>query len=105
VTPHRTYKGFPGTQARFGSSAFSRGLALALFFSALSIAAFYGGGLLGVEPGTRFELEKAPVTEDIWLPTHFAMRSRSKIVFFVPHKTQEEETYWGYQKVPSDQVH
>jgi len=61
------------------------------------------GFLARVEPGTRFELEKAPVGEGIWLPKHFAMRSRSKVLFLVPHKNLEEETYWGYRKAASEQ--
>lgn len=63
------------------------------------------GFLAQVEPGTHFELEKAPVDDGIWLPKHFSMRSRSKIVFLIPHKTQEEETYWGYRKMASQQGH
>lgn len=60
------------------------------------------GFVARVEPGTRFELENMPVDDDIWLAKHFAMRSRSKIVLLVPHKTQEEETYWGYRKSTSE---
>lgn len=56
------------------------------------------GFLARVEPGTRFELEKVPVDGEIWLPAHFAVRSRSKIVFMISHKTHEEDTYWGYRK-------
>jgi hypothetical protein len=62
------------------------------------------GFVARVEPGTRVELENTPVDDGIWLAKHFAMRSRSKIVFLVPHKTQEEETYWGYRKSASDQA-
>jgi hypothetical protein len=51
-----------------------------------------------VEPGTRFELEKMPVTNDIWLPKHFAMKSRSRILVLFSHKTQEDETYFNYEK-------
>jgi len=29
------------------------------------------GFLAKVEPGTHFELEKAPVARGVWLPTHF----------------------------------
>jgi hypothetical protein len=61
------------------------------------------GILARVEPGTRFELEKAPVTEDIWLPSHFAMKSRAKIIFLFTYKTQEDETYYGYHRA-SDSI-
>jgi hypothetical protein len=58
------------------------------------------GFLARVEPGTRFELEKTPVTDGIWLPKHFAMKAHAKILLMVNHNTQEEDTYWGYQKQP-----
>ncbi len=39
------------------------------------------GFLAQVEPGTHFELEKAPVAPGVWLPTHFPMRSLPKFSF------------------------
>jgi hypothetical protein len=54
------------------------------------------GFLARVEPGTRFELEKAPVGDGIWLPTHFAMKSRAKVLYFFNRETQVDETYYGY---------
>jgi hypothetical protein len=56
------------------------------------------GFLAEVEPGTRFELDKGPVANGIWLPTHYAMKARAKILFFIPHKTQADETYYDYHK-------
>lgn len=56
------------------------------------------GFLARVEPGTRFELEKMPVDDDIWLPQHFAMKSRARILFFFTRRQQEDETYSGYHK-------
>jgi len=56
------------------------------------------GFLAEVEPGTHFELEKIPVADDIWLPSHFAMKARAKIFFIFPHRTQEDDTYYGYYK-------
>ncbi|HEV2469772.1 MAG TPA: hypothetical protein VGS78_11300 [Candidatus Sulfotelmatobacter sp.] len=56
------------------------------------------GFLAEVEPGTRFELDKSPVANGIWLPTHYVMRARAKILFFIPHKTQADETYYDYHK-------
>ena len=32
--------------------------------------------LAQVEPGTRFEIEKSPVEDDIWLTKHYLMRER-----------------------------
>jgi hypothetical protein len=52
-----------------------------------------------VEPGTEFELEKAPVTQGIWLPKHFAMKSTSRILSIFGHHTQEDETYSDYRPI------
>lgn len=56
------------------------------------------GFLARVEPGTRFELEKAPVSADVWLPKHFSMRARAKVLFLFRHNGQEDETYFNYHK-------
>ena len=56
------------------------------------------GFLAQVEPGTHFELEKMPVADDIWLPKHFAMKARAKVLFFFTLKLQADETYYGYHK-------
>lgn len=56
------------------------------------------GLLAKVEPGTRFELEKMPVDDDIWLPKHYAMKANARVLFLFPHKSQEEENYYGYRK-------
>jgi hypothetical protein len=55
-----------------------------------------GGFIARVEPGTRFELEQEPVSTGIWLPSHFAVRSRSKVVFLFSHQTDEDDTYFDY---------
>ncbi len=57
------------------------------------------GFLAEVEPGTRFELEKMPVDDGIWLPKHYAMKSNARVLFFFSHKSQEEESYYGYRKL------
>jgi hypothetical protein len=56
------------------------------------------GFLAKVEPGTYFELENMPVASGVWLPRHFAMKSHSRILSMINHKTEEEETYFGYRK-------
>jgi len=56
------------------------------------------GFLAQVEPGTRFELEKAPVGERIWQPSHFTMRSHAKILFLVNHSSSEDQTFFQYVK-------
>ena len=60
------------------------------------------GFLARVEPGTRFELEKEPVSAGIWFPKHFRMRSSSKLFFLFTHKTQADQTYFRYRKQTSD---
>lgn len=52
------------------------------------------GFLARVEPGTRFELEKAPVAPGVWLPKHFSMLSRARIMLVIPLKKQEDLTYF-----------
>lgn len=56
------------------------------------------GFVARVEPGTRFELEKMPVADDLWFPKQFSMKARAKVLFFFTHKSQEEETYFDYHK-------
>jgi hypothetical protein len=56
------------------------------------------GFLARVEPGTRFELEKAPVGEGIWQPSHFLEKSRAKVLFLVNRSSSQDETYFDYLK-------
>ncbi|HVW86517.1 MAG TPA: hypothetical protein VHB50_17645, partial [Bryobacteraceae bacterium] len=61
-----------------------------------------GGFLATVQPGTYFELEKAPVAGGIWLPKHFRVQSQSKVLSLFRHDTQEDDTYLDYQKTPAE---
>lgn len=56
------------------------------------------GFIAEVEPGTMFEVEKRPVAGDIWMASHFAMKSNAKFMFVVPHKGEEDDTYFNYRK-------
>ena len=56
------------------------------------------GFLAKVEPGTRFEMEKAPVGNGIWLPKHFTMTSNARILSVIHHGNHGDETYFDYQK-------
>ena len=58
----------------------------------VSIAGF----LAEVEPGTHFELEKMALEDNLWLPKHFAMKSRAKIFCVFTRKSQADEIYSGY---------
>ncbi len=60
------------------------------------------GFLARVEPGTRFELEKMPAGNGIWVRQHFSMHSRAKILFLFSHDGQEEESYSNYHLQNSD---
>jgi hypothetical protein len=59
------------------------------------------GFLAKVEPGTRFELEKKPVADGVWLPTHFAMESRARILNVIHHHREEDDTFFDYTKAQS----
>lgn len=59
------------------------------------------GFMAQVQPGTRFELEKAPVEGDIWLTTHYSMKASAKVFFLVPHHSQEDDTYSNYHRQTS----
>lgn len=60
------------------------------------------GFLAQVEPGTRFELEKGPVAQGVWLPKHYAMKAHAKVLFLIPHQSQDDETYYNYRKASTD---
>ncbi len=56
------------------------------------------GFLAEVEPGTQFELEKIPVTEEVWLATHFAMKSNARVMMVFPHRSQQDIAYFSYHR-------
>lgn len=56
------------------------------------------GFLAEVQPGTRFELEKRPVSDDIWMASHFSMKSKAKVMFVFQHRGEEDDTYFDYHK-------
>jgi hypothetical protein len=57
------------------------------------------GILARVEPGTRFEVEMAPVGGAIWQTTHFSMKSEAKVMVLFKHNGQEDSTYFNYQRL------
>lgn len=58
------------------------------------------GFLAQVEPGTRFELDRGPVGNGTsWQATHFAMRSRAKVLFLIERASQEDDTFSDYTPV------
>jgi len=56
------------------------------------------GIIAEVEPGTQFEVEKRPVTSDIWLASHYSMRSNARIMFLISHKGEEDDTFFNYHR-------
>ncbi len=56
-----------------------------------------GGFLAEVEPGTRFEIEKTPVSAGIWQITHFSMQSHAKVFHLIKHNSAEEDWYYDFQ--------
>jgi hypothetical protein len=62
------------------------------------------GFLAQVEPGTRFEVEKRPVTTDIWMATHFSMKSNAKVMLLFPHRGEEDDLYFHYHKTENADV-
>jgi hypothetical protein len=63
-----------------------------------------GGFLARVERGTRFELEKMPVRDNIWLPAHFTMKAHARVLFFFSRRTAKDETYFDYRLVSPGQT-
>lgn len=61
------------------------------------------GFLAQVQPGTRFELEKVPVEDAIWLPKHFSMKARAKVLFLFSHNSEDDETYFDYHKASGNE--
>jgi hypothetical protein len=63
-----------------------------------------GGFLARVEPGTRFELEKMPVDIGVWLPEHFSMKSRARILLLFSQRKVKDESYFDYRKAAGAQA-
>lgn len=62
------------------------------------------GFLATVEPGTIFELVRAPVGDAFWAPTHFSARSKARIVGLISHSTHDDETDTNYQPASTVKV-
>lgn len=56
------------------------------------------GFLAEVEPGTRFELEKNPVSGNIWMASHFSTKASAKVMLLVPHHDAEDDTFFNYHR-------
>lgn len=54
------------------------------------------GFLAKVQPGTRFELEKRPIGNGVWAPSHFSMHANALVLGFFSHKTQQDQVFSDY---------
>ena len=59
------------------------------------------GFLAQVQPGTRFEIEKSPVSQGIWQITHYSSRAQARVLHMFNHNEQDNATYFDYR--PADQ--
>jgi hypothetical protein len=55
------------------------------------------GFVATVQPGTHFELENEPVHDGVWLPSHYSMQSRAKILWLFTNRQQEDDTFYHYR--------
>jgi hypothetical protein len=60
------------------------------------------GFLAKVEPGTEFELEKAPIPGGTWQASHFSMKSEAKVLMMFSHDSSEDDTFSDYK--PNNQA-
>jgi hypothetical protein len=54
--------------------------------------------LARIEPGTQFTLEQSPVGSDVWMPAHFTMRTRGRVLFLLKQRMQMDATYFDYRR-------
>lgn len=65
----------------------------------------FGFFIAQVKPGTRFELEQAPVGS-VWLPKHFAESVNASLFGIYGMRSKEEETYSDYRLIaPEKEMH
>jgi hypothetical protein len=55
------------------------------------------GILAKVRPGTRFQLEQAPVAPGIWLPSHFSQDVNASALGFFDESSTDDESYRDYR--------
>ena len=60
----------------------------------------FGLFIAHVEPGTKFTLEDEPAAGNLWLPSHFSVRVKARILF-VSRNSLDDETYSNYRPAAS----
>ena len=63
------------------------------------------GFVARVQPGTHFVLEQMPVADGLWMPQHYGMQARARVLFVYAYNSQEESTYFGYHKRGAESAH
>src|ERR1051325_3734028 len=63
----------------------------------------FGLFIASVKPGTEFTLEQKPVQGNLWLPSHFSMRVRAKVLV-ISKRTNEDEVYSNYHRAGNPQA-
>lgn len=58
-------------------------------------------GIAKVDPGTHFFLEQAPVSANLWLPTHFSVSVKASALGFINEDSLDDETYGQYKPMPN----
>jgi hypothetical protein len=58
------------------------------------------GFLARVGPGTEFDLEQEPVTDNLWLAKRFSVRVKASALGLFNEDSNENDTYRDYQPVP-----
>jgi len=56
------------------------------------------GFLARVETGTQLMLEQSPVESDVWMPVHFSMKTRGRILLLFKQRAQIESTFFDYRR-------
>ena len=64
----------------------------------------FGLFIARVNPGTQFTLEQAPLHENLWLPSHFSMAVRARVLIS-SRNSRDDESYWNYRSATDRQQH
>jgi len=56
------------------------------------------GFVARIEPGTHFELEQTTIADERWMPSHFLMDAKAKVLLLFPHYERDDLTYFSYHK-------
>ena len=63
----------------------------------------FGLFIARVQPGTEFTLEEKPVSGNLWLPSHFSMAVRARVLLS-SRRSSDDETYSNYHRSAGTQV-